>query len=88
VSQYEVRDDLGWLIARVDLAYPELKVAVEYDGHDHTTDDRRGRDIDRIDRLQRAGWVVVVVTGRQLGSPRRLVERVREALAAQATRTR
>lgn len=84
--QYEVRDDLGWLIARVDLAYPELRVAVEYDGHHHAEDDRRGRDIDRIDQLERAGWVVVVVTKRQLRVPHRLVARVREAMAAQTAR--
>ena len=66
------------------MAWPALRVALEYDGHHHAADDRRGRDIDRIDELERAGWRVIVVTNRQLRRPQRIVERVLEALAAAA----
>jgi hypothetical protein len=81
VLQYEVREPSGAWLGRVDMAWPWARLALEYDGRDHTLADRRGRDLDRIDDLQRAGWTVIVVTSRQLyRSPERLVERVREAL--------
>jgi hypothetical protein len=62
VAQYRVHDEDGF-VARVDFAYPEVRVAVEYDGLWHAErraflDDRR-----RLNRLNAAGWVVVHVTG-------------------------
>lgn len=81
-SQYEVWDD-DWMVARVDLAWPEWKVAVEYDGHDHAVDDRRGRDVERLDHLRRLGWVVITVTARQyFRTPKWIERRVREELTA------
>jgi hypothetical protein len=80
VAQFRVLDGAGRFVARVDLAWPEWKVAVEYDGHDHALDDRRGRDVERIDALRRLGWFVVVVTSRQYATPGWIERRVREAL--------
>lgn len=82
VAQYEVRDAFGTFVARTDLAWPEFRVAVEYDGRDHAQSDRRGRDLDRLDALRRAGWVVIVLTARQLARPRWLPDRVFEELQA------
>ncbi|NMO92590.1 hypothetical protein [Actinomycetospora sp. TBRC 11914] len=79
ITQYEVWDG-PWQVARVDFAWPERKLALEYDGRDHTTDDRRGIDVDRIDELRRLGWTVIVVTGRQYRRPRWIEGRVREEL--------
>lgn len=48
---------------RLDLAYPRLRVAVEYDGeefHDRT-DEQKRRDAERRDWLEAHGWTVVVV---------------------------
>lgn len=67
---------------RTDLAWPRFRVALEYDGRDHAVSDRRARDIDRIEALRRAGWLVIVVTARQLARPRWVVDRVREALVS------
>ncbi len=80
VGQYEVWDGRRF-VARLDLAWPEWKVAVEYDGWDHTLEDRRGRDVERIDALRRLGWVVITVTARQYRTPGWIERRVREALA-------
>ncbi|WP_167880464.1 DUF559 domain-containing protein [Nocardioides guangzhouensis] len=48
---------------RLDLAYPQWKVAIEYDGADHhTSPDDRAHDAARRDWLRRHGWIVIVVT--------------------------
>lgn len=80
VVRFEVRDARGMLCQELDLAWPRYRVAIEYDGRDHTLADRRGRDIDRLDSLRRDGWIVVVVTAYQLGRPRWVADRAREAL--------
>jgi hypothetical protein len=80
--QHEVFDEYRF-IARIDMAWVEFRVALEYDGRDHAVDDRRGRDLDRREELRRAGWEVIVVTARQvLRRPEWVVARVREALLA------
>ena len=39
--QHVVRDVDGSFVARVDLAYPEHKIAIEYEGAQHRTDRRQ-----------------------------------------------
>jgi hypothetical protein len=75
VAQYRVFDGQGF-VARVDFAYPELRIAIEYDGLWHGErqaflDDRR-----RLNRLVAAGWIVVHVTLDDLRQPARLVARI------------
>jgi very-short-patch-repair endonuclease len=61
--QFEVCNTLGVVIYRLDLAYPELRLAVEYDGRDHhTSDSDRTHDRQRRDYLRRLGWTFVVLT--------------------------
>jgi hypothetical protein len=43
----------------LDLAYPELKIAIEYDGREHLTPERARRDLARQAYLTRAGWEVL-----------------------------
>ena len=81
VLQHEVRTVSGRFVARVDLAWPAYRVAVEYDGRDHAVSDRRGRDLDRLDALRRLGWEVIVITAPQLARPRWVPDRVRDALS-------
>ena len=48
---------------RLDLAYPQWKIVVEYDGEDfHTSPEDRARDQRRREWLRRRGWIVIVVT--------------------------
>jgi hypothetical protein len=68
-----------------DLAWPEYRVAVEYDGSDHrfSTD----ADAERHDRLVAAGWIVIHVVARELFHlPHIAVARVHHALAVRGYR--
>ena len=69
-------------MARVDFAWPEHRVAVEYDGAWHAEPGQFARDRQRLNRLQAAGWRVVFVTAADLHRPGKLVVRVAAALAA------
>lgn len=81
VAQYEVLHR-GSFVARVDFAWPERKVALEYDGAWHGGTEQFVRDRRRLNRLQEAGWRVVFVTAADLHDPARLRAMVRAALAS------
>jgi len=71
VPQYAIRDGHGVLLARVDLAYPEVRLAIEYDGVVFHTDARAlARDRERLNALTAAGWSVLRFTARDLHTPR------------------
>jgi len=65
VTQYVIECD-GRFVARVDLAWPEHKVAVEYDGLWHAAEDQIHRDRQRLNHLVNAGWVVLHITSKRL----------------------
>lgn len=65
-----------------DLAYPEDRVCLEYEGDGHRTDIATFRyDIERHERFRDAGWHVIRVTADHLRAPAGLVARVGRALA-------
>jgi hypothetical protein len=72
----------GW-IARPDLSYPELKIAIEYDGDHHRVSRRQWQnDIGRRRVLEEEGWLVLVFTADDvLRRGDDTVRRVRSALA-------
>jgi very-short-patch-repair endonuclease len=82
-TQIPVFDEIGEVFAYLDMGWEKVKVAVEYDGDQHRTDRwQYTRDLRRLERLQRHGWVVVrVVAGDR---PAQIVSRVRAALARSA----
>jgi hypothetical protein len=80
VAQYRVLDE-DRFVARVDFAWPEVKVAVEYDGLWHAEPGQFARDRRRLNRLQEAGWRVVFVTAADLRRPEELIARIVAALA-------
>lgn len=53
---HDVFDALGGFVACADLAYPHLRLALEYDGAVHRDKERFEHDIDRTTRLHEAGW--------------------------------
>jgi very-short-patch-repair endonuclease len=62
VFQYEIRDQ-DRFVARVDAAYPEHRIAIEYDSYEHHTGKLAiVRDNDRRNRIRRARWRYVVFT--------------------------
>jgi very-short-patch-repair endonuclease len=71
----------GVFLGRLDLAFPELKLAIEYDGEWHNDGDQPERDARRRDAFRAAGWDFVIVTKDQLyGDPRAIIDAVRERL--------
>lgn len=66
IGHVVVDSDGGWL-ATPDLSYPQLRIAIEYDGVHHLKDARQWqRDIRRRENLERAGWLVRVITAADL----------------------
>ncbi|RYI22392.1 DUF559 domain-containing protein [Dermacoccus sp. 147Ba] len=67
---------------RFDLAYPELKIAVEYDGSYHyASEAQKQADIVREDELRSAGWIVIrVVSVGIFRDPASTLARVADAL--------
>ncbi|WP_446211663.1 hypothetical protein [Micromonospora sp. IBSANI012] len=82
VTQHPVRLPCG-LVLHPDLAWPEFRVAVEYDGQWHADSDQLHRDRRRLNQLVAAGWIVLHVTSRRLrGDFPALLRETRTALAA------
>jgi predicted transcriptional regulator of viral defense system len=79
VTQYEIRR-ADRFVARSDAAYPQWRIAIEYDSYQHHTGRKAiDHDNDRRNRIVAAGWVLVVATAEDLraGGPR-----VRAAICA------
>ncbi|MCA0437622.1 MAG: DUF559 domain-containing protein [Austwickia sp.] len=66
VCQYKVVDSKNDRSYRVDLAYPALKIAVEYNGRHHRDKVQRALDKARRKALRRLGWKVVVIEASEL----------------------
>jgi Protein of unknown function (DUF559) len=79
VAQHVVRAG-GRFVARVDFAWPERRLAVEYDGAWHGDPDRLAEDRDRLNRLAAAGWRILFVTKRDMRYPDRLLADIAAAL--------
>jgi hypothetical protein len=63
--------------AQPDIAWPELRIALEYDGRWHDDPRQRAADLDRHERLADAGWIVIHARAAELfGQPSALVARV------------
>jgi hypothetical protein len=80
IPQFRVVID-GQFLARVDLAYPSIRLALEYDGQWHADRDQLTRDRRRIRNLNAAGWYVYPITRHDLRDLDVLVEAVRELIA-------
>ncbi len=83
VPQYEVRRN-GEFVARVDLAWPAARVAVEYDGAHHADPLQMRRDRRRLNALVDAGWLIIHATASDLYAPTTLIAQVRAALRGRA----
>jgi hypothetical protein len=85
----DIFDDRGGWLARGDLAYPQFKVLVEYDGMQHGTDRRQFvRDVERLEDLTRAGWRINRVMNEHLiRDPGGVIRRVSQSLRARGWRS-
>ncbi|PRZ42662.1 hypothetical protein CLV47_1046 [Antricoccus suffuscus] len=79
-----LRDDSGVVVYRLDMGYPDIKLATEYDGRQHADDSRQWhRDILRREELESDGWRLVVITSPGIyRDPLQTLTRVRDALVA------
>jgi hypothetical protein len=67
----------------LDLAYRQVKVAVEYDGDHHRISvTQRRKDQQRKDSLESVGWKIRVVTAEDIKDPRRFLSALRRTLLA------
>lgn len=79
--QYVVRDGAGVFLGRADLAWPERRVIVEFDGDLHRERDVFVNDVRRQNRLITAGWTVLRFTSADvLGRPDEVIAEIRRAL--------
>lgn len=87
-TQIEIRDECGHVFARLDMGWPDHKVAVEFDGAQHWTDGRqRAWDIDRSAMLEELGWIVIRVSATLLHNrPGVFLERTAAALRSRGCR--
>jgi len=74
----KIRDSNDVVLMRLDLSYPTVKVAVEYDGRQHAEDERQWtRDLDRREDLDDDDWRILVVTRKGIyEEPAQTVDRV------------
>ena len=82
IAQYQIRDK-GKLVAVVDFAYPDLRLAIEVDGYRwHTGKPRWAHDLARRNRLSALGWRVIHVTETDIEEqPGRVIGTIAAALA-------
>jgi hypothetical protein len=82
--QYRILDEYGFVLARVDLAYPDSKLAVEYDGSAHF-DARRARlDRQRDAELAGYGWQTLRLVADDIWTMPQTVHRIRALLELRA----
>ncbi|WP_255767764.1 endonuclease domain-containing protein [Pseudarthrobacter sulfonivorans] len=75
------------VVRQPDLAYPEHRVAVEYEGEGHSEAAQIVRDIAREEDFARAGWLPVRISKRHMqNEARAAVAKVRTALLSRGWR--
>jgi len=78
---FSLRSPEGREIYRLDLAWPGLRIALEYDGHAAHADHEE-QDAAREGDLRRRGWIVVRARADDLRDPTRLLRELRVAFEA------
>jgi very-short-patch-repair endonuclease len=65
---------------RIDIAFPDAHVGLEYQGEYHHDIDQWRRDMTRLSRLRAAGWTMVELSSHDLRDPGELTFRIRRIL--------
>jgi len=80
-TNLDVFDDAGTWLARGDLVIPEFRLIIEHDGwHHERSAEQRQKDHLRRERIEAAGWTLIVITTADFQHPTAIVARVFEAL--------
>lgn len=79
----------GRAIYRLDLAWPDLRLAVEYDGRQHAESSHQwGRDVTRREHLDEEGWRVIVLRATDVyDTPWESVGRIMAAMSTRGFET-
>jgi len=86
VVQMPIVDRWGNVVAHADLGYEECKVALEYEGRQHSEQKQFGRDVDRYSLMAADGWLTLRFAARHLTGPNAVVDRTRRALLSRGWR--
>ncbi|MFI5839284.1 endonuclease domain-containing protein [Catenuloplanes sp. NPDC051500] len=88
VAQHEILTRGARFPSRVDLAYPDLRIAIEYEGDHHRERDTFRKDIARERRLEEADWLVLRLTADDvLRTPAETVRLITSARERRRART-
>lgn len=79
--QFKIRDVHGNELYRLDLPWPKLRIAVEYDGY-FWHKGREASDAQRAEDLRRRGWIIIRADAADLRDPSRLLAEVAAAFRA------
>lgn len=79
-AQYEILTIDGRRLYVLDLAWPEVRIALEYDGY-AAHEGRESQDSERDERMAGRGWITVRATYADLRDPSRLISELRAAFA-------
>ena len=85
VPQFQVLEDGVWL-GRVDLAWPEHKLIVEYEGAYHFDGLQIPKDDARFERLVAAGWRVIRLAAHDLRDMDSVIRRIAAELGVHLAR--
>jgi very-short-patch-repair endonuclease len=84
VSNHPVR--VGNARYRIDLALPEWKIAIEYQGDYHRDREQWKRDMTRISRLESVDWAVIQVNSDDVRTVDELAHRIRRLVGRRRKR--
>ena len=79
-SNFVLHDDRGAFVARVDLALPSLRIAIEYEGDHHRDREQFRRDMARRRRIEALGWFYLPVSQADLTDPRGILSDLASAI--------
>lgn len=79
--QYRFLDEYGFVLARIDLAYPHALLAIEYDGAVHFTTRVGKRDRHRDAVLAGYGWLTMRMVDDDLATMPQTVQRIAHQLS-------
>ena len=82
-AQFEITTVDGRRLYVLDIAWPALRIALEYDGF-AAHEERQERDAERDQRLAGRGWVTIRATAADLRDPSRVLAELQACFASRA----
>lgn len=87
-ANYEVTGGGSGIPYRIDLALPDIRVGLEYQGEYHLTAEQRRRDMTRKSHLEADGWRILEINADDLRDPDELLARIRRFIETVAAERR